>query len=330
MGTQGWKAARAPWGIALWTLAWVLGASPAWAGASAPADNKINVEMKGQSSNAKNKAKGPRVVEHPLTSWELLDQKDAEAFESLMEGARVFAKADPALAEQRAQAMLQEGKGAKTASPFIDWAHYAALALCELDPQEREDLKSAVVWAGYFDLLQHRARVSFKANEAGRAEAIADNALCAYRQSPAEAAACLSVAHIRANEVNPALDSTWPEWISMAAMGLAEQAGWPGKWDSGKERLGKAGVAPEGVAEVEFKLGRLDQWAAWLNPVPALMPFDALEQARGWAKARCWSPDGKKNGAPVADRGVFWGGCSGVPDPSQRAGSSLKQGERVW
>src|SRR5665811_1317867 len=101
------KTAEAPLWLALGMLAWVFGSPTAWASGEAQAkvENKISAETK---------AKGPRVVVHPLTSSEILDQKDAEAFESLMEGARVFAKADPALAEQRAQAMLQEGKGAKT------------------------------------------------------------------------------------------------------------------------------------------------------------------------------------------------------------------------
>lgn len=231
---------------------------------------------------------GPRIVVHPLTAEERLQERDYLAYEPLSEGADAFAKADPEALEARA-AKLAEG-GALTESPFVDWARYAALAVAGQDPEDPQAKERVARWGAYWARLRRLANERWEANRVGRADSIADNSLCAWRDGEQAKRACAEAAWQRAGQPPAPLSMEWGAWVAQAAAGLAESAKWPAGWEATRARIAGAPGGEARAAELGAKLERLDKWAGLLNPPPPPEAFDALAEARAWARSSCWRP----------------------------------------
>lgn len=273
----------------------------AWGGVERLAWSQTSGPVKSQNPKAeKAKLEEPKIVVHPLTAEEKRQQADYEAFEPLMEEARAHTRADPGKLEARAKELGLSG--AATELPFVDWAHYAALALSELDPDSPSDAERAERWSKDYESSRNLALDLFQRHESARAETLADNGLCAYRKTKKDMAACQEAAKIRAKaEVPEALELAWPEWILSAASGLAKSVGWPSRWEEAKARLADSGLKDDSIAEIERKVKSLDRWAMKLNPTGDMERFDALAHAREWARQTGWIPGGA----------LPWGGPAG-------------------
>lgn len=229
----------------------------------------------------------PQVVVHPLTPEERLQQDDYMAWRPLSEDLDAFSVADPELLEERAANLA--ARPAATESPFLDWARYAALAVAGQDPQDPRARERVARWGAYWKLLSKAASASWAANTAGRAESVADNALCAYRADAAAKAACFEAAKRRAGEAPAELSAPWGAWVRGAAEGLAGSAKWPRGWAETRARIVADGSGEAKAAELEGKLERMARWAELLDPPGPVGAFDALAEARAWAKLSCWS-----------------------------------------
>jgi hypothetical protein len=249
------------------------------------------------------KKKAPVVVIHPLTWEERLGEDDLMRYEPLMQQASPFERVQADRVEVRSEKM--EHEGFKTDAPFVDWAHYAVLALGALDPKSEDDGMRMQAWGHAYERHRAKAKVLFESNYEGRVETIADNGLCAYRESSASKQACIQAARARAKVGSPALGMPWASWVEWTAIGLAQHSGWPAQWALKKKGWLADGKTEENVEEVLLKVKRLDAWAVKLNPAVPVIPYDAWEQAKQWAESTCWSAQ-KAQSTPW---GAFVGAC---------------------
>jgi hypothetical protein len=257
------------------------------------------------SAGAKDES-APKVVVHPMTQEERMQESDYLSYEPMMERLDAFGRADPDKLEERAR-KLKEGR-MLTDSPFVDWGRYAAMALADLDPKSPPDQERAASWGRDWAALSALAMQRFEANQEGRAQSIADNALCAYRESPKLKEDCQVASAIRARAADPALESDWPRWILQAAAGLEYPVSQSQGWETYGAKLAALGKRSEQIAELRRKSEVLTRWATLLNPARPRIPYDALAEARLWARREHWSPSRPSMRAPWFE-------------PSQAAGS---------
>lgn len=274
-----------------WGLTWLvtIASSAAWAA--------------GGVDKAGVKKKDPIVIVHPLTAEERLGEDDLMLYDPLMGDASPFEPVGVDRVESRSEKMDRDGF--KTDAPFVDWAHYAVLAAGSLDPKSADDAKRLAGWGEAYERHRVKAKSLFEANYEGRVESIADNGLCAYRDGVVAKRACVQAARTRAKMGAPALGLSWASWLELAAMGLAQNSGWPARWEVKSKALLESGKTEEQLAELLLKMKRLDAWAVKLNPAEPVIPYDALEQARAWAARTCWTPAKQKKEPLVS----FFGEC---------------------
>lgn len=250
----------------------------------------------GSPAGAAKESEPAVVVHHPLTRDERMREKDYASHRPLMEGIGAASRGDPAAVEERASLLLS--RPPLTEGPFVDWARAAALALAELDSGSASDRERAKRWGELHGRLQSAARERFFANQELRAETVADNALCAYRETQIRKEQCLGLARAAAKEMDPALDLGWPSWAARAALGLAAALDWPSGWGAKREALAARGREAGELDELGRKARALDAWAAALGERVERTPFSALAEARGWASRTGWEPRARREFGP--------------------------------
>ena len=230
----------------------------------------------------------PTVVHHPLTREERMQDADYESHKPLMDGAGALVRGNPDAVEERAR--LLDARRPLTEGPFIDWARAAALGLAELDPSSQMDQERVKSWGVFFERGQVEARSRFFANQQLRAETVADNTLCAYRESQVKKEECINMARSASKIMDPALDASWPSWTAGAAVGLAAAISWPSGWEIKRADWAERGRTPFELNELVRKARTLDAWAVALGEPVVRAVVVSQDEVRAWMERTQWTP----------------------------------------